>query len=84
MLARVSPAQELPSDWTGGLGYYGVEYWTGPSEADAHLVNEVNTVGYLAVLLELYVMLMIHCSACRQYGVSATEHCVLGIIADLL
>ena len=37
------PAGELPSDWTGGLGHYGVEYWTGPSEAEVHLVNEVNT-----------------------------------------
>ncbi|ORY34010.1 hypothetical protein BCR39DRAFT_518112 [Naematelia encephala] len=36
-------AGELGKEWVGGLGYLGVEYFTGPSEADLHLVNEVNT-----------------------------------------
>jgi hypothetical protein len=37
-------AEEVSADWVGGLGYHGVEYWTGPSEIDLHLVNEVDTV----------------------------------------
>jgi N-acetylated-alpha-linked acidic dipeptidase len=36
-------ASEISADWEGGLGHYGVEYWTGPSEADLHFVNKVNT-----------------------------------------
>ena len=36
-------AKDLKSDWVGGLEYHGVEYWTGPSQVDAHLVNEVST-----------------------------------------
>lgn len=38
-----SPAGEISEDWVGGLGYYGVEYFTGPSELELHFVNEVNT-----------------------------------------
>lgn len=38
-----SPAEEISNDWVGGLGYYGVKYFTGPSEAEVHLVNEVDT-----------------------------------------
>jgi N-acetylated-alpha-linked acidic dipeptidase len=37
------PAGEVSSDWVGGLGYYGVEYFTGPSNVDVRLMNEVNT-----------------------------------------
>lgn len=33
----------MSQDWVGGLGYHGVDYWTGPSEVDIHVVNEVNT-----------------------------------------
>ncbi|WVQ72430.1 hypothetical protein IAR50_001982 [Cryptococcus sp. DSM 104548] len=36
-------AEALGPEWTGGLGYYGVDYFVGPSEVDLHLVNEVNT-----------------------------------------
>lgn len=38
-----TPAGEISEDWVGGLGYYGVEYFTGPSEVELHFVNEVNT-----------------------------------------
>ena len=38
------PAEDLGKEWIGGLGYYGVEYYTGPSEIDIHFVNEMNTV----------------------------------------
>jgi N-acetylated-alpha-linked acidic dipeptidase len=37
-------AGDVTPDWVGGLGYYGVDYWTGPSEVDLHFVNDVNTV----------------------------------------
>jgi N-acetylated-alpha-linked acidic dipeptidase len=37
-------AGNVTADWVGGLGFYGVDYWTGPSEVDLHLINEVNTV----------------------------------------
>lgn len=37
-------AGSISKDWVGGLGYHGVEYWSGPSEVELHLVNEVNTV----------------------------------------
>lgn len=37
-------ASELGDSWTGGLGFYGVDYFTGPSEVDLHMVNDVNTV----------------------------------------
>ena len=43
------PAGELGKEWVGGLGYYGVEYFTGPSEVDLHFVNEVNTVSMRAM-----------------------------------
>ena len=36
-------AEDVKADWVGGLGFYGVEYWTGPSDVDLHFVNEVNT-----------------------------------------
>ncbi|WVQ80772.1 hypothetical protein IAT38_002877 [Cryptococcus sp. DSM 104549] len=36
-------AEELGSDFVGGLGYYGVDYFVGPSDVDLHFVNEVNT-----------------------------------------
>lgn len=36
-------AEEISKDWVGGLGYHGVEYWTGPSDVDLRLMNEVNT-----------------------------------------
>jgi len=36
-------ASELGPGWVGGLGYHGVEYFTGPSDIDLHLINEVNT-----------------------------------------
>lgn len=36
-------AHELGESFSGGLTHYGVEYWTGPSELELHLVNEVNT-----------------------------------------
>lgn len=36
-------ASDIDDSFEGGLGYYGVEYWTGPSDVDLHLVNEVNT-----------------------------------------
>ncbi|KAK1922840.1 hypothetical protein DB88DRAFT_492893 [Papiliotrema laurentii] len=36
-------AEEISDRWVGGLGYKGVDYWTGPSEVSLHLVNEVNT-----------------------------------------
>jgi N-acetylated-alpha-linked acidic dipeptidase len=37
-------ASDLDPSFTGGLGFYGVEeYFTGPSDVDLHLVNEVNT-----------------------------------------
>jgi N-acetylated-alpha-linked acidic dipeptidase len=36
-------AGDVSKDWVGGLGYYDVEYWTGPSEVDVRLMNEVNT-----------------------------------------
>ena len=39
-----SPAAELGKDWVGGLGYYGVEYFVGPSDVEIHFVNKVNTV----------------------------------------
>ncbi|KAK4687379.1 N-acetylated-alpha-linked acidic dipeptidase, partial [Tremellales sp. Uapishka_1] len=38
-----TPVGELGADWVGGLGFYGVEYFTGPSDVDLHLVNKVNT-----------------------------------------
>lgn len=38
-----TPAGEISDDWVGGLGFYGVEYFTGPSEVELHFVNEVNT-----------------------------------------
>jgi len=38
-----TPAGEISEDWVGGLGFYGVEYFTGPSEVELHFVNEVNT-----------------------------------------
>jgi len=38
-----TPAAEISEDWVGGLGFYGVEYFTGPSEVELHFVNEVNT-----------------------------------------
>lgn len=34
---------ELGEEWVGGLGYYGVDYHTGPSEVDLHLVNDIDT-----------------------------------------
>ena len=37
------PAKDLGDEWSGGLGYYGVEYFVGPSDEDLHFVNEVNT-----------------------------------------
>ncbi|KAL1406998.1 Vacuolar protein sorting-associated protein 70 [Vanrija albida] len=37
------PAADLDPSFEGGLGYKGVEYFTGPSDAEVHLVNEVNT-----------------------------------------
>ncbi|ODN82116.1 hypothetical protein L202_02423 [Cryptococcus amylolentus CBS 6039] len=36
-------AKDLGPDWVGGLGFYGVDYFVGPSDVDLHLVNEVNT-----------------------------------------
>jgi hypothetical protein len=45
------PAGDLGKEWVGGLGYYGVEYFTGPSEVDMHFVNEVNTVSETLVIL---------------------------------
>ncbi|KAK8864419.1 hypothetical protein IAR55_001667 [Kwoniella newhampshirensis] len=36
-------AGDLGKDWVGGLGFHGVDYFVGPSEADLHLVNDVNT-----------------------------------------
>lgn len=36
-------AADLDPSFDGGLGPYGVEYFTGPSTVDIHLVNEVNT-----------------------------------------
>lgn len=36
-------ATDLGDAFSGGLTHHGVEYWTGPSEVDLHLVNEVNT-----------------------------------------
>lgn len=36
-------AEDISKDWQGGLGYKGIEYWTGPSDVDLHLVNEVDT-----------------------------------------
>ena len=41
-------AKDVSADWVGGLGYHGVEYWTGPSEVDLHFVNEVDTVSSFA------------------------------------
>ena len=38
-----TPAGNISEDWVGGLGFYGVEYYTGPSEVELHFVNEVNT-----------------------------------------
>jgi hypothetical protein len=38
-----TPAGEISEDWVGGLEFYGVEYFTGPSEVELHFVNEVNT-----------------------------------------
>ena len=38
-----TPAAEISEDWIGGLGFYDVEYFTGPSEVELHFVNEVNT-----------------------------------------
>ncbi|WWC70018.1 uncharacterized protein I206_103962 [Kwoniella pini CBS 10737] len=35
-------ASELGPYFTGGLEYYGVEYYIGPSDVDLHLVNEMN------------------------------------------
>ncbi|WVF71481.1 hypothetical protein IAT40_006287 [Kwoniella sp. CBS 6097] len=35
-------ASELGNDWVGGLGFYGVDYFVGPSEVDLHLYNEMN------------------------------------------
>nr|ODN97610.1 membrane protein [Cryptococcus depauperatus CBS 7855] len=35
--------KELGSYWAGGLEYYGVDYYTGPSDVDLRFVNEVNT-----------------------------------------
>lgn len=37
------PASEVDPSFEGGLGYKGVEYFTGPSDVEVHLVNEVNT-----------------------------------------
>lgn len=34
---------DLDDSFSGGLGSHGVEYFTGPSEVDLHLVNQVNT-----------------------------------------
>ena len=36
-------ASELGPEWTGGLEYFGLDYYVGPSEVDLHMVNEVNT-----------------------------------------
>ncbi|KAL7421862.1 Vacuolar protein sorting-associated protein 70 [Cryptotrichosporon argae] len=36
-------ASELGPSFEGGLGFHGVEYFTGPSDIDLHLVNQVNT-----------------------------------------
>ena len=36
-------AADLGAEWVGGLGFFGLDYFVGPSEADLHLVNEVNT-----------------------------------------
>jgi hypothetical protein len=37
------PASDLGPEWLGGLGFYGVEYFIGPSEVDLRLMNDVNT-----------------------------------------
>jgi N-acetylated-alpha-linked acidic dipeptidase len=37
-------ASDISEDWVGGLGHNGIEYWTGPSEVELHMINEVNTV----------------------------------------
>lgn len=36
-------AADVDASFEGGLGHYGVEYWTGPGDLDIHFVNEVNT-----------------------------------------
>lgn len=47
-------ASELGAHWTGGLGFYGVDYFTGPSEVELHMVNEVNTVSHLPIVRAIY------------------------------
>ncbi|GMK59448.1 hypothetical protein CspeluHIS016_0800540 [Cutaneotrichosporon spelunceum] len=40
---RGMPAGDLGDAFNGGLTHWGVEYWTGPSDVQLRLVNEVNT-----------------------------------------
>lgn len=38
-----SKVSDYGQEWVGGLEYKGVEYWTGPSEVELEMKNEVNT-----------------------------------------
>lgn len=38
-----SKVSDFGQEWVGGLGYKGVEYWSGPSEVELEMKNEVNT-----------------------------------------
>lgn len=38
-----SKVSDFGQEWVGGLGYKGVEYWTGPSDDELEMKNEVNT-----------------------------------------